>query len=106
MIPRELDLDFPEPLGTPTEADLTEALYGWYGRHSSPAGPRFAVAPQVRSAAGFDARRTCDFVAMDLWPSKGLHLHGHEIKVSRSDWLRELAEPEKAAEFTPYMNCW
>ena len=43
---------------------------------------------------------------MDLWPSKGLLLHGHEVKVSRSDWLRELKEPEKAAEFMPYMNCW
>jgi hypothetical protein len=51
-------------------------------------------------------RRTADFVAMDLWPSRGLALHGHEVKVSRSDWLRELAEPEKAAEFIPYMNYW
>jgi len=32
---------------------------------------------------------------MDLWPSGGLEIHGHEVKVSRSDWLRELKEPEK-----------
>jgi hypothetical protein len=88
-----------------TETDLTYALHQRYGiRYGN--GQRYAVAAQVRSHAGFDARRTCDYVAMDLWPSKGLLLHGHEIKVSRSDWLRELKDPSKAAEFIPYMNCW
>jgi hypothetical protein len=88
-----------------TEADVTDALQRRYGAVWGN-GQRYACAAQVRSRAGFDARRTADFVAMDLWPSKGLLLHGHEIKVSRSDWLRELKEPENAAEFIPYMNCW
>jgi hypothetical protein len=88
-----------------TEADVTAALHVRYSQvHGN--GRRYAVAAGVRSHAGFDARRTADYVAMDLWPSKGLALHGHEIKVSRSDWLRELKEPEKAAEFIPYMNYW
>ena len=88
-----------------TERDMVKALHAYYGaRHGN--GRRYAVAAQVRSHAGFDARRTADYVAMDLWPSKGLLLHGHEIKVSRSDWLTELKHPEKAAEFIPYMNCW
>jgi hypothetical protein len=100
----ELALDIPEPAGM-TEHDVIAALHDRYSqRHGN--GRRYAVAAGVRSHAGFDARRTADFVAMDLWPSKGLTLHGHEVKVSRSDWLRELKEPEKAAEFTPYMNCW
>jgi hypothetical protein len=99
----ELDLG-PEP-ATLTEADITGALYDRY-RQVHGNGRRYAVAAAVRSHAGFDARRTADFVAMDLWPSKGLALHGHEIKVSRSDWLRELAEPAKAAEFIPYMHYW
>ena len=102
---RELDLDWPEPAGTLTETDLTEALHERYGVTFGN-GRRYAFAAQVRFHAGFDARRTCDYVAMDLWPSGPLTLHGHEIKVSRSDWLRELKEPEKAAEFIPYMNCW
>lgn len=100
----ELDLGADEPV-TMTEVQVIEALLDRYSvRHGN--GQRYAVASQVRSKAGFDARRTADFVAMDLWPSKGLALHGHEIKVSRSDWLRELKEPEKSAEFTPYMNTW
>lgn len=99
----ELDLG-PEPAAM-TEAEVTDALHVRYGQvHGN--GRRYAVAAGVRSSAGFDARRTADFVAMDLWPSKGLALHGHEIKVSRSDWLRELKEPEKAAEFIPWMNYW
>jgi hypothetical protein len=100
----ELELGVPEPAGL-TEADVCEALYARYGQvHGN--GRRYAVAAQVRSRAGFDARRTADFVAMDLWPSAGLTLHGHEVKVSRSDWLRELKDPSKAAEFIPYMNTW
>lgn len=99
----ELDLAIPEP--AMTEADVIDALHERYGREYGN-GRRYAVAGGVRSHAGFDARRTADFIAMDLWPSGGLALHGHEVKVSRSDWLRELAEPEKAAEFIPYMNYW
>lgn len=88
-----------------TETELTVALMNRYGIRAGN-GRRYAVAAQVRSHAGFDAKRTADFVAMDLWPSSGLALHGHEIKVSRSDWLRELKDPAKAEEFTPYMNHW
>lgn len=88
-----------------TETELTRALLRRYGFQGGN-GQRYAVAARVRSRAGFDARRTADFVAMDLWPSSGLPLHGHEIKVSRSDWLRELKDPSKAEEFIPYMNHW
>lgn len=88
-----------------TEASVIDALQRRYGAVWGN-GQRYACAAQVRSHAGFDVRRTADFVAMDLWPSSGLTLHGHEVKVSRSDWLRELKAPEKAAEFIPYMNCW
>ena len=85
---------------------MLDALYARYSAVASGNGQRYAVAAQVRSHAGFDARRTADFIAMDLWPSQRLTLHGHEVKVSRSDWLRELKDPSKAAEFVPYMNCW
>lgn len=69
-------------------------------------GQRFVTAEHVRSHAGYDARRTADFIAMDMWPSRGLALHGHEVKVTRSDWLSELRTPEKAQEFIPYMTYW
>jgi hypothetical protein len=87
------------------EADMLDLLTKRYDQQYGN-GFRYAVARHVRSSAGFDAKRTADFVAMDLWPSKGCALHGHEVKVSRSDWLTELKQPEKAAEFVPYMDYW
>lgn len=69
-------------------------------------GPRYVGMAHVRSDAGFDAKRTADFMALDLWPSKGLVLHGHEVKISRSDWLNELKDPEKSGAFLAHVDYW
>ena len=37
-----------------------------------------------------------DFLAAACWASLTYAVHGHEIKASRSDWLRELKQPHKA----------
>lgn len=89
-----------------TERDMLDRLNIYYGQRRSGNGQRFVGCEHVRSHAGFDAIRTADYVAMDLWPSKGLALHGHEVKVSRSDWLTELKHPEKADQFRRYMDYW
>jgi hypothetical protein len=70
-------------------------------RHGEKAGNGYAHAfmTGVRSAAGFDAKRTIDAYAMALWPSRGLTLTAYECKSSRSDWQRELKKPDKAEEF-------
>ncbi len=60
-------------------------------------GPRYVFATHVRNRASFDASRTFDAVAVDLWRSSGLLVHIFEVKVSRSDWLRELADLDKSA---------
>jgi hypothetical protein len=88
-----------------TERRVLDALMARYDVRVGN-GERYARAEHVRSHAGFDARRTADFIAMDLWPSKGLRLHGHEVKVSRSDWLAELRDPSKADEFKRHMDHW
>lgn len=59
-------------------------------------GPEWAYLEHVRDAAGFDATRTIDALALHLWPSRGHEMHAFEVKVSRSDWRRELANPAKA----------
>lgn len=67
-------------------------------------GQEYAIAFEVAKGTGAAARRHLDAVAMDLWPSRGLALHGIEIKVSRSDYLREKADPEKAEEVARFCD--
>ena len=96
----------PEPPTTPsTERAMLDLLHARYDANPGN-GPRFVCAEHVRNRAGFDASRTADFIAMDVWPSSGLPIHGHEVKVSRSDWLRELADPSKADAFMRYVDYW
>ena len=94
-----------------TERDMLDRLNVRYGTFNGN-GFRFARAEHVRVTAGFDARRTCDYMALDLWPGgygakrTGPMLHGHEVKVSRSDWLTELRDPDKAEAFRRYCDFW
>lgn len=55
-------------------------------------GRDWAFLLQVPDGTGMAKSRTADALAMGLWPSKGLNLHGFEVKASRSDWLAELAK--------------
>jgi hypothetical protein len=68
--------------------------------------PEWATFFEVRDAAGFSARRSADVVAMNTWPSRGLAVHGVEVKVSRSDWLRELKDPAKSASVQRFCDRW
>ena len=88
-----------------TERSVLDALALRYGRQNGN-GPRYAFGEHVKSEAGFWAQRSADLIAIDLWPSSGCAMHGHEVKVSRSDWLRELKDPTKAEAFRPYMDFW
>ena len=49
----------------------------------------------VVTEATFESRR-CDAMAVNLWPSAAFYTHGFEIKATRSDWLRELADVTKS----------
>lgn len=89
-----------------TEASMIQLLHQRYSTRSQGLGSRYVAMAHVRNDAGFDAQRTADFMALDLWPSQGLVLHGHEVKISRSDWLNELKDPEKAGAFIPHVDYW
>ncbi len=69
--------------------------------------PEFALLPQVRNATGYArTTRTADAIAMSLWPSRGLELHGFEIKSARHDWIREVRDPAKAEEIASRCDRW
>jgi hypothetical protein len=82
-----------------TENDIIDKL----AKHFT--APAWAFFPQVRNHTGYGGgTRTVDAVAMSLYPSRGLYLHGFEIKVNRGDWLRELKDPEKAEDFSTHLD--
>lgn len=72
------------------------------------APPHFAFLSQVRNGTGFRRKttRTADAMAMGTWPSRGIHLHGIEVKVDYQDFKRELANPEKAEDIAKYCHFW
>lgn len=53
------------------------------------------VLEQVPDATGYDQGHWIDVAVFDMWPSEGLLRSAFEIKVSRSDFLRELQHPSK-----------
>ena len=74
--------------------------------------PEWAFFAELRSGTGYDYARwlkerqvnksvekRLDAWAFHLWPSGGYQPTGFEIKVSRSDFLRELARPDKTARY-------
>lgn len=76
-------------------------------RHVWPA-PAHSCIPQVRNGTGYarNRTRTADALVFSTWPSRGLWLGGVEIKVSRSDWKKELADPGKASDIAQYCHHW
>jgi len=70
------------------------------------AAPEHAIFFEVANSVGATQRSYADAVAMSLFPSRGLTLHGFELKVSRNDWLRELKKPEKAEGVFGFMDYW
>lgn len=82
-----------------TEASLVNTLRSRY------ASNEWALVTQVRDGAGWD-RRTFDALAIGLWASRGHPVHGFECKVSKSDWKRELAKPEKADPLVAFCHHW
>lgn len=67
--------------------------------------PEWAVFHEVAEATGM-AKRRADAIAVNLWESRGLGIHGMEIKVSRQDWLRELRDPSKAEAIAKNCDHW
>lgn len=68
--------------------------------------PAFVWLSQVSNATGWKGNRYADGLAVSVWPSRGLYAMGFEIKVSRSDWLRELKQPKKSEEIQSYCRHW
>lgn len=115
----------PAPL---TERDMLDRLARRYAakvRNGSWVGAKYIRAEHVPNALSWNRSRIADFIAVNMhaedyepeatrrWGGPRTTpylrppvLHGHEVKVSRADWLTELRDPEKAEGFARYMHCW
>jgi hypothetical protein len=109
-----------------TERDMLDRLLVRYGRtykNGSYRGRQFVRAEQVPTVPGRDGARIADFIALDQWATRHEDLtaveqedrvawsarqsiHGHEVKVSRSDVLAELKHPEKAEAWARHCHYW
>lgn len=91
-----------------TARDIKDALHARYNKRSQGReGERYVCLEEARSGAGFQGNRgQCDFLAINTWRSRGMELIGHEVKVSRSDWKAELADPSKAERFARFCRRW
>lgn len=74
-----------------TADELVERLRGRYGSDA------WLLLEQVANSTGYSCKSWIDAIAIGLWPSKGLLRLAFEVKVSRSDFLKELATPKKNA---------
>jgi len=70
--------------------------------------PEWAFLRQVRNKTGGTGgvERYADGLALNCYPSRGMELHGFEAKSSRSDWVRELSNPDKSCAIQVYCNRW
>lgn len=58
-------------------------------------GMECAVFEQVANGTGAYTDSWIDVATIDLWPSRGYVRRAFEVKVSRSDFLNEIANPKK-----------
>lgn len=87
--------------------DRLDRRYGRLNRNGPWVGLRWVGSRHVRLHPGAGGPgRVADFLAVDTWVSSGHALHGHEVKVSRSDWLTELRDPSKAEAFARFCSHW
>lgn len=84
-----------------SESTVADALET---RH--PSGVAWVFLRQVPDGTSDSKSRTADAIAMGCWKSVGIKLHGYEIKVSRSDWLREIQDTSKAGALSKYCHFW
>lgn len=81
-------------------ADIRRALLKRYPT------PGWRVFFEVANATGSRGERRIDALALGIWPSTGHEIIGIEIKVSKSDFARELADPSKSQALMRYCTRW
>ena len=91
-----------------TERSMLDMLLARYNTERvGTLADRWVRAEHVRSTQrlGYELVSIADFIAIDKYATTQA-MHGHEVKVSRADWLTELRDPTKAERIKRYCNRW
>jgi hypothetical protein len=86
-------------------ADLLAQLERHYIKPSAPM-PGGLFLPEVGQNGGWGSGSRCDAIYVGFTSSSGRILVGHELKISRSDWLNELNKPGKADAWADECHEW
>lgn len=87
----------------------TAALLALLKRHYIKPGrdlPGGVFLPEVGQNGSWGAGSRCDAIYVGFTSSSGRMLVGHELKVSRADWLNELNKPGKADQWADECHEW
>jgi len=107
-----------------TERSMLDRLRVRYGRtfkNGDYVGRQYVIAEHVPTKPGtYVGDRIADAIVLDTWSTPPAEIteaererrewgarqsiHGFEVKVSRSDWLTELRDPEKAEAWARYCH--
>ena len=87
-----------------TTSALLAALEAHYTPPNDRAGGLFV--PEVSINGGWGAGRRCDAVHVGFTSASGHIMRGHELKVSRSDWLHELNDITKSDTWASACHEW
>lgn len=80
---------------------IKQALVNHYSTRDA-----WVICFEVGNDTGAKHKGWADAVAMSVWPSRGYAIHGFEIKVSRSDFLKEMENPGKADVVGQHCDYW
>lgn len=104
--------------------DRLHARYGGTYSNGPYVARRYSRAEHVATSCGaiHGGKRRADFIAIDTfmppasertaldksrpYTERNGSIHGHEVKVSRSDWRSELADPSKAEAWARHCHYW
>lgn len=100
----QLSKSKPKPRPRPASKYSTNSIVAALERKYPQDKGAYGILYEVGNSTGFDCNRHCDALVMSLWPYRGLTLKGFEFKASRSDFLKELADPSKAEAIQRYCD--
>lgn len=84
-------------------SEVADRIASRYDRERGWAVLREVVAPYHTSG---QPTRRYDAVALSLWGSLGVQVHGFEIKTAKADWQAEMLNPAKSAPLAAPCDYW